>query len=679
MGGGLRSKTLILFALGVPLAVSGQDAPAPAASVHEDVVVTADRAPGPRDAAAAAVSTLSRTEIDALPAKDLGGLIRYLPGFQLYFGSEDGGTPPMLTARGFFGGGDAEYVQVRIDGVPVGDANSGIVDWRALPAERIDRIEAVRGPASPLYGDTALAGVIQVFTRTGEESGATASATAGSFGSAAASAGARFRAGSLGLSAAGSASRTDGFRAHSAEDDEGFALEASRPDEDRTWSFRLSGTGKDRDDPGQLSLEAARADPRSADPLFRFDHEKTDRLRGSIAFAGEGAPVPFRALAYGTLRRTDLVRTLLVAPGLGETAAQSLDADGAGVVLDGRWTAPPELGGVRLRGGAEWSRDGVDSVYRAVGENGEIGERVGAARGNRQRSGAFLAADGDLPRLRLTAGLRWDRVADRLTEPHVSSTHQAWSPQAGAVAFLGPHGPESPSLFVQYSRAFKAATFDQQFDPRPFSDFQGGTFTISNPALEPQRARTWEGGIRVPAASGRIEATAYRIDVEDEIDFDPATYRYRNIGKSRHTGVETLATWTWTRSLSTFASWDATRVESRDGENPGRQLKNVPEHVVRAGVSGRLPAELEAEAVWSWTGRRWLDDENRFRLPDASVVDLRLARRFGDFRVRIDVANLADARYADVGFTLADFSGGEVPYVYPAAGRSVRLGLDWRR
>ena len=677
----MSSKTLILFALGIPLAVFGQDPAPPApAPVHEDIVVTADRAPGPRDAAPAAVSTLSRTEIDALPAQNLGELIRYLPGFELFFGSDAGGTPPMLTARGFFGGGDAEYVQVRIDGVPSGDANSGVVDWRALPAERIERIEAVRGPASPLYGDAALAGVIQVFTRGGDENGASASASAGSFGGAAARAAARVAAGDFGLSAAGNASRTDGSRAHSAEDDQGFAVEARRQDEDRTWSFRVAGTGKDRDDPGQLSLDAARSDPRASDPLFRFDHERTDRLRGSIGFERSGTAVPFRALAYGTLRRTDLVRTLLVAPALGETAAQALDSNGVGAVLDGRWTASPALGGIRLRGGAEWSRDGIDSVYRSVDENGAAGERVGAARGARDREGAFLAADADpFPRLRLTAGLRWDRVSDRLTEPSVSSAHEAWSPQAGAVAFLGSRGAESPSVFVQYSRAFKAATFDQQFDPRPFSDFQGGTFTISNPELAPQRARMLEGGFRVPAAAGRFEATGYRIDVDDEIDFDPAIFRYRNIGHSRHTGLETLATWSWARSLSVFASWDWARVEARGEGSPGGQLKNIPEHVVRVGASARLPGEIDAEAVWSWSGRRWLDDENHFRLPDASVVDLRVARSFGDFRVRIDVANLADERYADVGFTLADFQGNDVPYVYPAAGRSVRVGVDWRR
>ena len=146
----------------------------------------------------------------------------------------------MLTARGFFGGGDAEYVQDRVDGVPVGDANSGIVDWRALSARDIDHIEAVRGAASPMYGDTALAGVIQVFTRTAsaEGSGGSASISGGSFGTARAEAEGGASAGDVRFDAAGSGSRTDGYREHAAEKNGDFLVRARRESEAGMWAAR---------------------------------------------------------------------------------------------------------------------------------------------------------------------------------------------------------------------------------------------------------------------------------------------------------------------------------------------------------------------------------------------------------------------------------------------------------
>jgi len=651
------------------------------ASVHEDIVVAADRAAGPEDESAAAVSTLSREEIERLPASNLGELLRYLPGFQLFFGGDFGGTPPMLTARGFFGGGDAEYVQVRVDGVPVGDPDSGLVDWRALPAGRIERIEAVRGAASPLYGDTALAGVLQIFTRGADSSGLAldAAVSGGSFGSSAVSGEARFGRDDYSLTGAGADSRTDGFREHASEENDSFAVGASRALDPGRLSFRVEGSSKDRDDPGQLPLEEAARDPRRSDPLFRFDHESTDRLRASLGFDREEGAVPFAVSLFGADRRTDLIRTLLVAPGLAEAAAQALRSPSAGLILDARWRTTTRAGELRFRGGAEATRDFVDSRYRAVDDGGVPGARAGAARGTRDRTGVFVAGDWDpLSRLRLTGGLRWDRIADDLTRPRVAQRSEAWSPQAGAVFFLGPRGEGSPSLFARYARAFKAATFDQQFDPRPFSDFQGGSFTISNPELVPQRARSLEGGFRIPARAGRLEVTAYRIDVEDEIDFDPASFRYRNIGRSRHVGLEALGTWSWGKRLSGFASYDGTRVQSTSGEDRGKQLKNIPEHVVRAGVSVSLPAATAAQAIWTWTGRRYLDDADRFRISDASVFDLRIGKQVGDFRVRLDVLNALDARYSEVGFTLADFQGGEVPYVYPGAGRAFRVGIDWK-
>jgi outer membrane receptor protein involved in Fe transport len=47
---------------------------------------------------------------------------------------------------------------------PVGDAQSVLAEWRTIQAADIDRIEALRGPGSSLYGDTSLGGAVQVFT-----------------------------------------------------------------------------------------------------------------------------------------------------------------------------------------------------------------------------------------------------------------------------------------------------------------------------------------------------------------------------------------------------------------------------------------------------------------------------------------------------------------------------------
>ena len=238
-------------------------------------------------------------------------------------------------------------------------------------------------------------------------------------------------------------------------------------------------------------------------------------------------------------------------------------------------------------------------------------------------------------------------------------------------------GPRAPvSLYLQASRAFKAPTVDQLADARPFPDFAGGTFTISNPLLAPQRAATLEAGLSQRALGGRWELVAYRTAVEDEIDFDPATFRYGNIGRSLHRGVEAAASLLEDRALSPRFSYAWSEVRLRGPEAPGGQLKNIPVHTARVGVAAQLPAGIAADVRLAWMGRRFADDGNASRLRDAVTVDARVARALGPARLRLDATNLTDRRWDALGYVLSDFEGGDVTYVFAASGRALRAGID---
>jgi outer membrane cobalamin receptor len=81
----------------------------------------------------------------------------------------------------FLRGGERDYAQVLIDGVPVNDPG-GDVDLSNIMLDDVERIEVVRGPASALYGSQAMTGVIQIFTRTGRgPASLSAGARAGSY------------------------------------------------------------------------------------------------------------------------------------------------------------------------------------------------------------------------------------------------------------------------------------------------------------------------------------------------------------------------------------------------------------------------------------------------------------------------------------------------------------------
>ncbi|HZI64338.1 MAG TPA: TonB-dependent receptor [Thermoanaerobaculia bacterium] len=673
----------MIFPAALPLLLAAAQGPNPAPPAHEvfrATVTVAERSPRERTDVPAAVATLDRAEIERLPAENLAEALDLLPGFLVLFPEGFGGVP-MLQARGFFGAGEAEYVQLRVDGVPVAELESGVADLRAVRAAAVGRIEALRGPGSALYGDTALAGVLDVRTAAPEgASSAGLGLSAGSFGTGAADLALRRPLGAAGAVDLGldlSVASTDGYRRIGWSDETLGELAASGAAGGGRWRLALAAGERERGEPGPLAAAAAERDPRRSDPLFADDREERSYRRGSLAWDRDRGRIPWRAALYTAERDSTFRRTLLLAAGLGDRAQRELETETVGGSLE---VQAPLGAPVDLRLGVEGARDRLDTRYRAVDEQARPGEVVAAAGARRERSAAFLAPSWRAgERARIAAALRYDRVADELAgAAGPPAAEDAWSPRLGVALRLT--GETAPLLgFVQAGRAFKAPTLDQRFDPRPFPDFAGGTFEISNPALAPQRAETLEAGLSQAGRRGRWELVAYRTDVEDEIDFDPATFRYVNIGASRHDGVEAAL---WLLPLGRFRpalTYAWTSAAPSRGPNRGLQLKNIPEHHLRAGLGADLPGRIEAEAWLARHQGRFLDDAHVFPLADATVVDLRLGRSFERWRLRLDLLNLTDERWDGIGYALPDFSGGLVPYVFPAPGFAARLGVELRR
>ncbi|MGE5716058.1 MAG: TonB-dependent receptor [Acidobacteriota bacterium] len=654
------------------LALALDDAPAPSspARVCEDVVVTAARGPERQDEASGAVSVLRRAEIERLPAQTLGELLAFVPGLFSFFRGVETGTLPMLTARGFFGGGEAEYVQLRIDGVPVGDPESGLADWRAISTASIERVEFLRGPASSLYGDTALAGVVQVFTR--RNPGLAAELSSGSFGSAAGDATMSFVLAKFVLRTAARAARTDGFRAHAAGDREGGDVSLSTQLGPGLFDLELAIDRSDREDPGALPLADAERGLSDSDAVFRFDRETTTRRRATASWGKEGA---WHAAFYGSSRSTSSLRTLLIAPGLGDRALREVSSSSLGTTLDAEQVFKFRSLPGRVRAGAELSRERLDNRYRPVDANGEGADVIASGGGRRDRLGVLGSVElNPAETLGIVAGVRWDVISDSFGA--LGHRDSAISPRLTARARVGSVGGLALSVFVEGSSAFKAPTLDQLFDPRPFRG-PGGTFTISSPTLTSQRARTFQGGLVGRNDRFELQVLGYRTAVDDEIDFDPVTFRYRNIGRSLHAGLEASGRWRSPGPISLFASYALTNASPRDGSDAGRQLKNVPRHLLALGLTVSLPAGLEADAVLHRMAGRFADDSNQVAMKDASWLDLRLTRRFARWRAFLDLLNVTRTRYSEVGFVLSDVRGNDVAYGYPTAAFQARVGVAW--
>jgi len=638
--------------------------------VKQEIVVTAAREEQPRDQAAAAVTALDRQKIEQLPAQSLSEVLGFVPGMTMIFDSGASGIP-MLTSRGFFGGGEVEYVQLIVDGVPAGDAESGNVDWQRFRAGDIERIEVLHGPGSALYGDTALGGVIAVFTRDEARQGGDVHMSGGNFGSGELAARYAGDVHGVRVDARGSGWTTSGFRQHAGVDDRSMQLSASRAADRSRWRVDLGADRETRHQPGPLTPTELAADREQSNALFHFDKQTTNRRRVAATYESFGT-VASRATVYALRRGDDNLRTLLLAPGFATSALRNLTTRSNG----GTFEASHDAAAGTLRAGADLERSSLAGRYAPV-QGGQPLASTASENGRRDRLGFFVTG-GWTPcaRCSLTAGLRRDEIRDDMTTAGAPRRQDsaAWSPRAGFNVRLGPQA--SPlSVFVQASRAFKAPTLDQLFDPRPYPNGRGGTFTISNPELRPQRARNLEAGLSRATPWSSWSVVAYRMTVTDEIDFDPQTFSYHNLGSSLHRGAEASFAFATTERISPQLTYAWTRVA--DTATPYLQLKNIPEQTAQLLLHARLATRTTADAVYRWRDRMALDDAGAFVNPSVSRVDLRLTQDLRSVRLQLDVLNALNARYNELGYVLLDFRGQPTAMEFPAPGRAVRLGATW--
>ena len=151
----------LLLALALT-AAHADDAPPPdGEEAGEIVVVTGSRTEEVLSEAVTPTEVVTREQIEQSGAEDAAQAVAMLPGVQV--------------TRSFAGAGvrmqglDSEYVLVLVDGQRVVGRKDGVLDLSRIPAERIERIEVVKGAASALYGSDAIAGVINIITRQPEE------------------------------------------------------------------------------------------------------------------------------------------------------------------------------------------------------------------------------------------------------------------------------------------------------------------------------------------------------------------------------------------------------------------------------------------------------------------------------------------------------------------------------
>ena len=127
-----------------------------------DVFVTATRTPISKKNVIADITLISEEEIKLAGYSSLPELLQRQPGIEI---SNNGGQGKVSTL--FLRGASSTHSVILLDGIRIDSATAGLTAIENIPLSQIEKIEIVRGPASSLYGQDAIGGVIQIFTKKG--------------------------------------------------------------------------------------------------------------------------------------------------------------------------------------------------------------------------------------------------------------------------------------------------------------------------------------------------------------------------------------------------------------------------------------------------------------------------------------------------------------------------------
>jgi len=134
-------------------------------SKFEEIVVTATKTPHRLEDVPVETVLITKEEIEKSNAKNVSELLKEIPGFYIRGENVPGSSAYLSRLRGF--DFDKGYGLVLINGERVSGGGMGEygVSLNQIPIEMIEKIEIVKGPASVLYGSDAVAGVVNVITK----------------------------------------------------------------------------------------------------------------------------------------------------------------------------------------------------------------------------------------------------------------------------------------------------------------------------------------------------------------------------------------------------------------------------------------------------------------------------------------------------------------------------------
>lgn len=637
----------------------------------------------------AATTIITEEEIQRSPALTLPDILQRQAGIQVQnlYGSV-AGARDTVDMRGFGATGTANTL-ILVNGRRLNDVDLAGVDFSAIPKDSIRRIEITRGNAGGvLYGDGAVGGVINIITKPATGRAAYGvEAGIGSHGYGEVSVRAADSAGPVSLNAYGNAINSEGYRVNNELRQKSAVAEGRYRTSWGETYLTLSG------DRQFLGLPGVR---RRTNAMNLLD---TDR-------EGASTPLDFakKQGLNATLGGTGLLRDnieLTIDGGVRHKEQQAAIIDPTApafnVYVDTTLTTlsltPRANVKHSLMGRGARAIVGFDLYDSDYDSNRGVNKRdrpnhVYAL--SQQTYGLYAQETVALrPSTDVSLGVRLDHqrfdASDRVNTGAPGANNQTqgvpfddsdtqYSAHLGAEHRLNP----DLRLFGRLGRSVRLPTVDERIGATAFG-------VPPNFRLDTQTSWDIEAGVGTTLGPVDVEARVFRMELEDEIAFNPVAFTNINLDDTRRTGVELEGSWPVLPSLRLRSGVTYTDAEFRAGANAGKEVPLVSTWTGLAGLSWDIrPRTLVFDIDARYIGERRLDNDQRnFQplIPASGIVDLKLGGAVDGIargaRWSLGVQNLLDRDYFTYGVASSTTQGTFSAYPLPGRTFMARAGVDF--
>jgi outer membrane cobalamin receptor len=611
----------------------------------EAVVVTATRQRSLIWDLPVSASVISEADLAGRNPLSLGEALRSINGsFVKSYGAP--GALESISLRG----SSAEQVLVLWDGQRLNSPLNGGIDLGIMPLQSVERIEVVKGEYSPLYGADAMAGVVNLITRSPKAGGHIQLSAQSAFGS-------------LGL-------KKQGLELGQSVGPLSYLVCFSSTKSKNDFKFKHPGSGEEP--AKEIRRENSDLDSRLLFAKAAWQAGVTTRLhlQGTLDKTERGIP---GSLSYPTVdgRQTDegsRVHLDLMAEPLEHLTLQAgtyfhrhrLHYQDDSPFFPTNSQNDVDSYGTSIQGNMKFGRQslsfGATSLLESA-NGSDIGER------ERKSAATFMHGEFQLLPARMMSSLRAVLMPSARCD-WFSDLNSTVNPKIGIL--LSRYGSMPMGLRMSWGQSFRAPTMNDLYWP-------ADPYTAGNPNLKPETTHSYEVGLRTGLTNLpglELDLCYFKKEVDDLILWtaDATTFQWKpdNVSAAEIQGTEiSLSTRDLIKHLEAEINYTWLDARNRSGflALDGKRLPYRPVHTINATASLNLGNALFAVTA-GYVGTCFADEANSDELDTFLTVD-------GDLSFHPSFAGL----HLDLGLSVDNILDKSYVVVkdYPVPGRLWRV------